>query len=81
MWLGCASGSRRTLTSRLRQLHRAVDLSCPEFARHGRASRASSPRRFLSRYPTAASYEGPPQRSLARIIDDGSYNRGRNRAL
>jgi hypothetical protein len=42
--------------SRLRQLHRAVDLGFPEFTRHMRTLESQLAATILSRCPTAASF-------------------------
>ena len=44
--------------SRLRQLHRAVDLGFPEFTRYVRTLESQLAATILSRYPTAASFCG-----------------------
>ncbi len=44
--------------SRLRQLHRAVDLGFPEFTRHVHTLESQLAATILSRYPTAASFRG-----------------------
>src|SRR5713101_2339171 len=45
--------------SRLRQLHRAVDLGFPEFTRYVRTLESQLATTILSRYPTAASFHHP----------------------
>jgi transposase len=62
--------------SRLRQLHRAVDLSFPEFTRYVRTLESQLATTILSRYPTAASYRGISAKKLGRIIYDGSHRVG-----
>jgi transposase len=62
--------------SRLRQLHRAVDLGFPEFTRYVRTLESQLATTILSRYPTAASYRGVSAKKLARIIYDGSHKVG-----
>jgi transposase len=62
--------------SRLRQLHRAVDLGFPEFTRHVRTLESQLATSILSRYPTAVSYRGVSAKKLARIIYDGSHKVG-----
>jgi transposase len=62
--------------SRLRQLHRAVDLGFPEFTRHVRTLESQLAGTILSRYPTAASFQGVSAKKLARIIYDGSHKVG-----
>jgi transposase len=62
--------------SRLRQLHRAVDMGFPEFTRHVRTLESELATTILSRYPTAASYRGTSGKKLARIIYDGSHSVG-----
>src|SRR5216684_2619397 len=57
--------------SRLRQLHRAVDLGFPEFTRHVRTLESQLAATILSRYPTAASFRGVSVK-IARIVYDGS---------
>lgn len=56
--------------SRLRQLHRAVDLGFPEFTRYVRTLESQLATTILSRYPTA-SFQGVSMKKLARIIYDG----------
>jgi transposase len=60
----------------LRQLHRAVDLGFPEFTRYVRTLESQLATTILSRYPTAASFEGVSVKKLARIIYDGSHKVG-----
>jgi transposase len=68
--------------SRLRQLHRAVDLGFSEFTRYVRTLESQLATTILSRYPTAASFHGASVKKLARIIYDGSHRSARNwRAL
>jgi transposase len=62
--------------SRLRQLHRAVDLGFPEFTRYVRTLESQLATTILSRYPTAASFRGVPVKKLARIVYDGSHRIG-----
>jgi transposase len=62
--------------SRLRQLHRAVDLGFPEFPRYVRTLESQLATTILSRYPTAASFRGIPVKKLARIVYDGSHRIG-----
>src|SRR5258708_9113285 len=62
--------------SRLRQLHRAVDLGFPEFTRYVRTLESQLAATILSRYPTAASFRGASVKKLARIIYDGSHKVG-----
>jgi len=62
--------------SRLRQLHRAVDLGFPEFTRHVRTLESQLAATSLSRYPTAASFRGASVKKLARIVYDGSHKIG-----
>jgi transposase len=62
--------------SRLRQLHRAVDLGFPEFTRYVRTLESQLATTILSRYPTAASFQGVSMKKLARIIYDGSHKVG-----
>ena len=62
--------------SRLRQLHRAVDLGFPEFTRYVRTLESQLATTILSRYPTAASFHGASVKKLARIIYDGSHKVG-----
>ena len=62
--------------SRLRQLHRAVDLRFPEFTRHVRTLESQLAATILSRYPTAASFRGASVKKLARIVYDGSHKIG-----
>jgi len=62
--------------SRLRQLHRAVDLGFPEFTRYVRTLESQLATTILSRYPTAASFRGASVKKLARIIYDGSHKVG-----
>ena len=54
--------------SRLRQLHRAVDLGFPEFTRHVRTLESQLAATILSRYPTAASFRGASVKKLARVV-------------
>jgi transposase len=62
--------------SRLRQLHRAVDLGFPEFTRYLRTLESQLAATILSRYPTAASFRGASVKKLARIVYDGSHKIG-----
>jgi len=62
--------------SRLRQLHRAVDLGFPEFTRHVRTLESQLANTILSRYPTAASFRGASVRKVGRIVYDGSHKIG-----
>ena len=62
--------------SRLRQLHRAVDLGFPEFTRHVHTLESQLAATILSRYPTAASFDGASVKKLARIVYDGSHKIG-----
>jgi transposase len=62
--------------SRLRQLHRAVDLGFPEFTLHVRTLESQLASTILSRYPTAASFRGASVKKLARVIYDGSHKVG-----
>jgi transposase len=57
--------------SRLRQLHRAVDLGFQEFTRYVRTLESPLATTILSRYPTAASFQGVSVKKLAPIIYDG----------
>lgn len=67
--------------SRLRQLHRAVDLGFPEFTRHVRTLESQLAATILSRYPSAASFHGASVKKLARIVYDGSHkDPGRTRS-
>jgi transposase len=59
--------------SRLRQLHRAVDLGFPEFTRHVRTLESQLASTILSRYPTAASLRGASVKKVGRIVYDGSH--------
>jgi transposase len=62
--------------SRLRQLHRAVDLGFPEFTRCVRTLESQLATTILSRYPTAASFRGASVKKFARIVYDGSHKIG-----
>jgi len=62
--------------SRLRQLHRAVDLGFPEFTRFVRTLESQLATTILSRYPTATSFRGVSVKKLARIVYDGSHKIG-----
>src|SRR5271156_3751554 len=62
--------------SRLRHLHRAVDLGFPEFTRHVRTLESQLAATILSRYPTAESFRGASVKKLARIVYDGSHKIG-----
>src|ERR1700674_3824489 len=62
--------------SRLRQLHRAVDLGFPEFTHYVRTLESQLAATILSRYPTAASFRGASVKKLARLIYDGSHKVG-----
>ena len=62
--------------SRLRQLHRAVDLGFPEFTRHVRTLESQLASTILSRYPTAASFRGASVKKVGRIVYDGSHKVG-----
>jgi len=66
--------------SRLRQLHRAVDLGFPEFTRYVRTLESQLATTILSRYPTAASFSGVSAKKLARIVYDGSHKIGEDLA-
>jgi transposase len=57
-------------------LHRAVDLGFPEFTRYVRTLESQLATTILSRYPTAASFQGVSMKKLARIIYDGSHKVG-----
>jgi transposase len=65
---------------RLRQLHRAVDLGFPEFTRYVRTLESQLAITILSRYPTAASFQGVSVKKLARIVYDGSHQIGEDLA-
>ena len=67
---------REDFASRLRQLHRAVDLGFPEFTRHVRTLESQLATTILSRYPTAVSFHGVSVKKLARIVYDGSHKVG-----
>jgi len=67
---------REDFASRLRQLHRAVDLGFPEFTRHVHTLESPLAAAILSRYPTAASFHGVSVKKLARIVYDGSHKIG-----
>jgi transposase len=60
----------------LRQLHPAVDLGFPEFTRYVRTLESQLAAIILSRYPTAAAFQGVSVKKLARIIYDGSHKVG-----
>jgi hypothetical protein len=62
--------------SRLRQLHRAVDLGFPQFTRHVRTLESQLAATILSRYPTAASFRRASVKKLAGIVYDGSHKIG-----
>ncbi len=62
--------------SRLRQLHRAVDLGFPEFTRYLRTLESQLATTILSRYPTAASFRSVPAKKLARVVYDSSHKIG-----
>src|SRR5271170_5447175 len=66
--------------SRLRQLHRAVNLGFPEFTRYVRTLESQLATTILSRYPTAASFRGLSVKKLARIVYDGSHKIGEDLA-
>jgi transposase len=51
--------------SRLRQLHRAVDLGFPKFTRYVLTLESQLANTILSRYPTAASFHGASVKKLA----------------
>jgi transposase len=67
---------QQDFASRLRQLHRAVDLGFPEFTRHVHTLKSQLATTILSRYPTAASFRGASVKKLARIVYDGSRKIG-----
>src|ERR1700730_1106348 len=69
---------QKDFASRLRQLHRAVDLGFPEFTRHVHTLESQLAATILSRYPTAASFQGASVKKLARIVYDGSHKVGRS---
>src|SRR5260370_14936229 len=75
-WRGCAPGLQEDFASRLRPLHRAVDLGFPEFTRHVHTLESQLAAAILSRYPTAASFHGVSVKKLARIVYDGSHKIG-----
>lgn len=62
--------------SRLRQLHRAVDLGFPEFTRYVRTLESQLATTILGRYPTAASFRGVSVKNLARMVYDGTHRVG-----
>ncbi len=67
---------QQDFASRMRQLHRAVDLGFPEFTRHVHTLESQLAATILSRYPTAASFHGASVKKLARIVYDGSHKIG-----
>jgi hypothetical protein len=62
--------------SRLRQLHRAVDLGFPEFTRHVRTLESQLAASILSRYPTAVSFRSASAKKLA-----GSFTTARTKSM
>ena len=62
--------------SRLRQLHRAVDLGFPGFTRHVHTLESQLATTILSRYPTAVSFRGASVKKIVRIVYDGSHKIG-----
>ena len=63
------------LSDRMRQLHRAVDLSFPEFTGHVRIKTLLATA-ILARYPTARSFATVSVRKLARLAYDGRHHVG-----
>ncbi len=59
------------LGDRVRQLHRAVDLSFPEFTQHVRTLDSELATALLSRYPTAAQFAKQSPRRVAGVVYDG----------
>ncbi len=66
--------------SRLRQLHRAVDLGFPEFTGHFRTLESQLATTILPRNPTAASFRCISVQQLARIVYHGSHKIGEDLA-
>jgi transposase len=61
---------------RLKQLHRAVDLTFPEFTRHVRTLDSELATTLLARYPTARELAGASVPKLARLVYDGRHRVG-----
>lgn len=68
------------LGDRVRQLHRVVDLSFPEFTRHVRTLGSSRATALLHAFPTAAALRAASERQLAAVRYDGRHTVGRDLA-
>lgn len=61
---------------RLKQLHRVVDLTFPEFTRHVRTLDSELAVAILARYPTARALAQVAPGKLARLVTDGRHHVG-----
>lgn len=61
---------------RLKQLHRVVDLTFPEFTRHVRTLDSVLAGAILARYPTARALAQVAPGKLARVVTDGRHHVG-----
>lgn len=71
---------QQDLGDRVRQLHRVVDLSFPEFTRHVRTLASSRATALLHAFPTAAAIRAASERQLAAVRYDGRHTVGRDLA-
>jgi transposase len=61
---------------RLKQLHRVVDLTFPEFTRHVKTLDSELAAAILARYPTARALAQVAPGKLARLVTDGRHHVG-----
>lgn len=71
---------KQDFDDRTRQLHRALDLSFPEFTKHVRKPSCRKGTALLARWPTASAFVEASQSEIAELIYDGRRRVGKELA-
>lgn len=71
---------KQDFDDRTRQLHRALDLSFPEFTNHVRTPSSSKATALLARWPTASAFAKAQESEIAELVYDGRHRIGKDLA-
>jgi len=71
---------KQDFDDRTRQLHRALDLSFPEFTKHVRKPSSRKATALLARWPTARAFAKASESEVAELVYDGRHRVGKELA-